>query len=398
MAPQAPSLALTLAQRQVPLAYLTLLPSTAVQLEDIVARAIMDNPMLTRSPGGPCLGCGRHCRSAAFCAACSLERVNDAVITNPADWRTALAAEARLELPADLHGLLARVVDSLDDRGLLPRSGEDSEALTRVLSALRLLGPPGIAARSPADCVRIQVVALAATGDLPPWAGGLTLAELIAALNGDGPDRVSAILPDIVRRVTPYVALPDGGRIPPPPDVSYRRTADGDVMVEVMNTDWFGLALDDAAWTGTDREGRTWLAPYRVEARRLLAAVDARAGLLRRLAVWLGTTQQAFLFNGNGCHRPLTRAEAARALGHHPATIGRIVAGKTARCPDGRLVPLAACFGGRTAALEELSVLAGNHPDASDARLAELLTASGHPTARRTVSKYRTLLGIPARR
>lgn len=398
MAPDAPSLALTLAQRQIPLSYLTLLPITAVQLEGVVARAVTDNPMLTRSPGGPCLGCGRHCPSAAFCAACSLERVNDNVVANRDSWRTELAAEARLELPADLHGVLAHVVGSLNDDGLLPRCGEDSEALASVLSVLRLLGPRGIAARSPADCIRVQIVALAATGHLPPWSGEISLTDLTAALHGDGPDHVSAILPDIVRRVTPYVVLPDGGRTPPPPDVSYRRTPDGHLVVEVMDANWFGVGLDSASWAAAGREGRVWLAPYRAEARRLLAAVGARAGLLHRLAAWLGTTQEGFLLNGNGYHRPLTRADAARALGHNPATVSRVVAGKTARCPDGRLVPLAAFFGGRTAVLEELSALASNHPDASDARLAELLTAAGHPVARRTVSKYRTLLGIPARR
>lgn len=397
MAPDAPSLALTLAQRQVPLSYLSLLPITAIQLENVVARAVTDNPMLTRLPGGPCLGCGRHCASAAFCAACSLERVNDKVVSNPDSWRTELAAEARLELPPQLHRLLDHVVGSLGDDGFLPRDGEDSEALTRVLSALRVVGPRGIAARSTADCILIQIVALAATGDLPRWAGEISLTDLTAALRGDGPEHVIAILPDIVRRVTPYVVLPGDGRTSSPPDVSFRRMANGDLVVDVMDADWFGLDLDSASWAAASREGRVWLAPYRAEARRLLAAVGARAGLLHRLAVWLGTTQEAFLFNGDGCHRPLTRVDAARALGCHPATVGRVVAGKIVRCPDGRVIPLAACFGGRTAVLEMLSALASAHPDASDARLAELLTAAGHPVARRTISKYRTLLGIPAR-
>lgn len=98
-----------------------------------------------------------------------------------------------------------------------------------------------------------------------------------------------------------------------------------------MDAAWYGLALDDAMWAAADAAGRAWLKPFRRDARALIDALGARAGLLRRLAVWLADAQAGFLAEGGVAHRPLTRRAAAQALGHHASSIGRVTAGKVAR-------------------------------------------------------------------
>lgn len=392
---EAPRQSLTLGMQQRPmlLPYLALLPTPAAQLDDVVATAISENPMLVRAPGGPCLTCGRHCPSGVRCAGCGQTRVDESLVQQP-DWRLALETEARLELPTGLHPLLASVVGSLGDDGLFPREGPDPASLARVLEALRTVGPPGIAARSAADCIEVQLRASAASGALPSRVAALTLAELADAVNGDGDPALIALLPDILAVVTPHVVLPAADRVPPPSDVRYFVSPAGSIAVEVMDAAWFGLTLDETMWGDADKAAREWLAPYRHDARQLLDAIGARAGLLRRLAVWLADAQSGFLMHGRAAHVSLTRADAARALGHHPASIGRVVTGKVARCPDGRLVPLSAFFGGRTAILERLGALIGDNPNATDNQLAGLLAADGHVVARRTVAKYRAELGL----
>jgi RNA polymerase sigma-54 factor len=68
-----------------------------------------------------------------------------------------------------------------------------------------------------------------------------------------------------------------------------------------------------------------------------------------------------------------------------------VVCGKVARCPDGRMVPLADFFGsGRSSGQRVMAALAA-HPGAVDREIAELLSRTGDSIARRTVAKYREL-------
>jgi RNA polymerase sigma-54 factor len=85
----------------------------------------------------------------------------------------------------------------------------------------------------------------------------------------------------------------------------------------------------------------------------------------------------------------------AAALGLHPSTVSRCVAGKALRCPNGDVVALADLLGGAVALKARLAELATANRW-SDTRLVQALADSGHRVARRTVAKYRAELGIAA--
>jgi RNA polymerase sigma-54 factor len=65
--------------------------------------------------------------------------------------------------------------------------------------------------------------------------------------------------------------------------------------------------------------------------------------------------------------------------------------------PNGRLMPLSGLFETRLAAQEVLrQLVAAEERPLSDAELAERLSSLGYRVARRTVAKYRDVLGIPS--
>jgi RNA polymerase sigma-54 factor len=382
------------------LSYLALLPAGAVDLEAAIERAVATNPALERTPGRHCTGCGMY-GVGERCSACAMTaRQPDPAA--PVDWRHDLIRDARLELPARLHELVTETVEALDDHGFLRRTppGLDERDLIAVVDALRTVGPPGIAAASPIDCVRVQAERLVSQGEAPPLLLALVTdclesvaegryAEIATAL-GAPQDEVERCVAILRARTRPFVLLAGGSARARPTDVVFEVTAHGTIRAHVADAGALGVrqVVDEPL---TDPESRRWWAPYRDEASRLLAAINARATMLGRVADLLAAEQAGFIQGGNAHHRPLRRHDVARKLGVHPSTVGRTVQDKVARCPDGRLLPLAAFFGRTTSLLEQVSAAMAAHPGATDAELAERLAASGVPLARRTVAKYRAL-------
>lgn len=390
------------------LQFMSLLPMPQQELGDLIEAAIRDNPLLQRSPGAPCAVCGRHCRSG-LCGECRTLRL-PAEATERSDWRADLLTELRAVLPPSLHPGAELVVASLDDHGFLPGDDDLGGAAGNapVLDALREVGPPGIGARSPVECLRLQVAALVDEAVAPAFLLDIVDHHLEAIAVGDlGATATALGIPEsevqqavecLRTRTRPFVVLDDSGPRSPAPDVIFRhKQYDDALLVQVTDVDWFGVEIDEEIWDATGPDGRAWLRPYRREATELLRSVRARSVMLLRVATVLADRQWGFLLEGRGAHRPLTRHEVAAKLSVHPATVGRAVEGKVARCPDGRLVPLCDFFGGQTSLLEALRDLIATHPTATDAELSALLVEDGLRAARRTVSKYRGLLRTSAR-
>jgi RNA polymerase sigma-54 factor len=87
--------------------------------------------------------------------------------------------------------------------------------------------------------------------------------------------------------------------------------------------------------------------------------------------------------------------QLAQALGLHESTISRAVAGKSVALPDGRVVPLAKFFDRSLSVRDRVrSIIEGESRALTDDDIAEALAAQGIQVARRTVAKYRKMLGI----
>ena len=134
-------------------------------------------------------------------------------------------------------------------------------------------GPPGIAAASPVDCVRVQAAALVEDGRasalvcevadhwLPEVAEERYL-EVAGALGVHESEVRAAV--DVLRAdTTPYVALPGGPTRSAPTDVVFTHPdADGPVVAHVADAASAGVGMVPDLLPGSP-DARAWLAPHR---------------------------------------------------------------------------------------------------------------------------------------
>ncbi|MEI6099424.1 MAG: RNA polymerase sigma-54 factor, partial [Alphaproteobacteria bacterium] len=140
-------------------------------------------------------------------------------------------------------------------------------------------------------------------------------------------------------------------------------------------------------------------------ARDVMRMVEGRNTTLLRVGSEVLQRQIAALDEGAGALVPMNMAQIAEALDLHQSTISRVVAGTSVDTPHGTwwLRKLfSRGFGAdqvAAAALRERLVrLVANEPRTaplSDDALAAVLNMDGAAPARRTVAKYRGMLGIP---
>ncbi len=321
------------------------------------------------------------------------------------------------------------IIQNLDEDGLLRVSLEDvaamgpwpMEAVEGALALVQALDPPGVAARSLTECLRIQLRVLGLEGSpadvmvrdhikqlqshqYPEISRQMGLTadevahhlEIIQALsprpgNRYSPKRSDYILPDVfvVKEGEEYkIVLNDVGlprlRISP----TYRRMLDHKDAESEETRAYVKDKLRSALW--------------------LLKSVDQRQRTIYRVAESIVRHQRAFLDHGISHLRPLVLRDVASDIGMHESTVSRVVANKYMHTPRGVYEMRFFFHSGITSTMGEAvsSVTIKDRikkmieeEDASrplsDSRIAEVLGAEGLPLARRTVAKYREELRIP---
>jgi RNA polymerase sigma-54 factor len=417
-----------------------LLVMAAPDLEERVDQELATNPALDRDPAGVCPACGDGA-TACRCAAAARLAERRPAAEGGADLLEQLAYRRTLpeRLLDDLRPSLAAadrpiaeyLAYSLDDRGRLTEPPGDAAAalgvpiarVEAVLALLRRAGPPGIAARDGRECLLLQLdrweeehpperlVRRILEDHLESLAAGRLGA--IAGATGAGAVEVLAAREFIRARLRPYppCEVEDDGVARPGetpgvlPDVRIVETPDrsGGFQVQLLEPLRLGLMVDPlyealAATGSAAPDGAKSHARAHVQhAREFLSRLEQRWRTLRLVVEYLVQRQEAFLRRGPRYLEPLTRAEVAAAIGLHESTVSRAVAGKYAALPSGGVVPISRFFDGSLAFRELLRrLIAAETRPLSDAELARALAARGHTVARRTVAKYRALLGIPA--
>jgi len=347
----------------------------------------------------------------------------------PAAGGPSLAEHLATQLGADVaraedRAIGQALIEAVDEAGYLTlepaeiaeRLRQDPRQVERVLKRLQEFDPPGVFARSLAECLALQ---LADQGGLDgPMQRLLERLDLLAegkrealarhcGVDRDRLDRMIAT----VRRLDPRpgLAFEPSTIQTVTPDLTIARAADGSWEVELNGDSLPRLVLNrDYPATG-GAEARAYLKDQRRAAEWLLAALDRRCTTLRRVASFIVRRQSGFLEHGIGALKPLSRREIARSLDLHESTVSRAIAGKYAATPAG-VVALAAFFGGRldpamgaeghapAAARERLRQMIAGEPAAlplSDQDVALRLCREGIQLSRRTVAKYREMLRIP---
>jgi RNA polymerase sigma-54 factor len=318
------------------------------------------------------------------------------------------------------------LIDSLDQRGYLPTcvfevaneldtSEEEVEAALRVLQEL---DPPGVGARSLAECLTLQVQARKVS-EVP--AGLLEFlqdefpclvqqADARALRTGPTP-RAHAFLAYVRDNLYPYPAdlfhppYPALNQGPPaaPPDAIVACN-EGRLQVSVPMSERLALRVDaayeDLARTISARQRDGDAGEVRrlvAEAKGLIANLAHRHTVIGRVAAAVVRAQEAFVTHGPSALKPLTKKELAQQTGLHESTVCRATRGKSIMLPGGEVVPFDVFFEDALPAKVTLAQVI-HHENAarpfSDLDLVAEMERRGYPIARRTVTKYRTALEI----
>ncbi len=331
---------------------------------------------------------------------------------------------------ADTELALA-LIDALDEQGYLAEPSAaiadglavDAAEVEAVRHRLQRLDPVGTCSIDLADCLGVQLSELAPT--TPALATARALVQHhIARLGRSEPATLATLLAvpvaeidaalRLIRSLNPRPAaqLPAAATEYVRPDARVRRSAAGwtveldlSGLPSLKVNEAYARALSSKSSRGANSDLRGQLS----EARWLIKSLAMRNVTLLRVATAVVERQVEFLEHGPEALRPLLLREIAAKLELHESTVSRVTSGKWLLTPRGMFelrhffsnqVPADA--GGAVSATAARAVIQrlvaaedARHP-LSDEALVQALAGQGIRLARRTVTKYREALAIPA--
>ncbi len=326
--------------------------------------------------------------------------------------------------------IAANILARLDDQGLLTEHPADIavtlrvpvEAVTRVLGLIQRADPPGVATRDLRESLLIQLEVLAEVSAVHPLIKQVLVDEweslskrnyaAIVRHLGATLDDVEEVVRFIRHNLTPYPARAwqVSGRVAdhlarsvfyqPDIAISLNPSPGGPLIVEVFTGLAGVLRVDPVIKAGlaeiAEADKVEW-AEYIERAGLLAKCMQQRGNTMRRIAEIIVVEQMAFVLGSDVDLKPLTRSVLAERLCLHESTVSRAVANKSAALPNGRIVPLSIFFDRSLAVRDAVQSIIRQEPRLapfSDTQIAELLKPQGYTVARRTVAKYRQMLGI----
>ncbi|MFC0210649.1 RNA polymerase factor sigma-54 [Chelativorans intermedius] len=325
--------------------------------------------------------------------------------------------------------LAQELADGLDEAGYLSvdlaeiaeRTGADRPLLDRVLATCQTFDPPGLFARSLAECLALQLKARDRLD--PAMQALLSHLDLLARRDFAGLKRLCGVdEEDLVEMLAEIRALdPKPGTAftrapadPVVPDVFVRRAAEGGWVVE-LNQEALPRVLVNQAYYATvsaraDQAEKAFLSECLQSANWLVRSLDQRARTILKVAGEIVRRQDAFLLHGVRHLRPLKLRDVAEAIGMHESTVSRVAANKYMMTPRGLFelryfftAALAAADGGEAHSAEAVRERIRRLIEAEDAgnvlsddALVAALREDGIEVARRTVAKYREAMNIPS--
>ncbi|MCK9512166.1 MAG: RNA polymerase factor sigma-54 [Pigmentiphaga sp.] len=324
----------------------------------------------------------------------------------------------------DDNGYLAGGVDAWQE--MLPAElAIETGELRTALAWLQSFDPPGIGARSLAECLSLQLRE-PDREHLPELADPEVLdcarricAELLSVLAARDYTRLRRELrcsDDVLRNAQTAIQ-----RLQPRPGAAFAATEAPyvvpDVIVRKIGGRWRAMLNDEAMPRLNinqmyariiQAERGSGLADHLREARWLIRNVQQRCDTIARVAQEIVERQQGFFEHGAIAMRPLVLRDIADAIGMHESTISRVTTQKYMLTPQGTLEfkyffgsHIATQTGGAASStavqtlLRQLIAAEAPRKPLSDAKLADLLAEQGMVVARRTVAKYREAMQIP---
>ncbi len=358
----------------------------------------------------------------------------ESLMEDKADGEAALhdlfLQSAAMKLPAPYQRILKYLIQSLDENGFFTESATDAARALRVppgdvekcIGLLQSMEPAGVGAAGLRDCLRLQLLrteprdttALRIVAEHLEQMARQQYGAIAKALKIPKAQVIQSC--ERIRRLNPKPLNGLGGEVFTQyiiPD--FYVMEDGGQLRCVMN-DYFlpKIKIDPAyyelirskALSPADSE---YIQKNYRQANEIVKFLSYRKSTLQRVVEYILIVQADFFHSGPGHRAAMGNREIAEALSLHESTVSRAVSGKFFECKWG-VFPLKSLFvhsaGGQPQAdaagfdqiLHKLQqLIASESPGAahSDQQLAALLSEDGIRIARRTVAKYRQMLGIP---
>lgn len=435
-----------------------LLQLSTVELNQEIEQALMENPILERddgeSEGAPPVRGGSGDEPPRANDAPAQEPTSDELMADyGTPWRGSddedsdrtfatqdtptlrdhLNEQLSLtNLDARDRAMVGLLIDLLDEDGyltlgleetaaLLPPEVEcDIDELAIALRHLQNFEPVGVGARSPGECLALQIRAKGRTDPISRLA--LCIAEQhLALLGARDYARLRALTGASDEDLRAAQRLIQG--LNPRPGAVYAkieaRYIVPDVFVRKVRNVWRASLNAEAmprlrinrlyAQLASGRSnGGSALASKLQEARWLIKNVRQRFDTILRVSQAIVDRQRHFFEHGEVAMRPMVLREIAEMLGLHESTISRVTTQKYLATPRGTF-ELKYFFGSSVATdtggaasstairalIRQLVTAEDRHAPLSDAHISQILGQQGIVVARRTIAKYREFLQIP---
>jgi RNA polymerase sigma-54 factor len=332
------------------------------------------------------------------------------------------------------RALVAMLIDVLDDDGYLTQPLEeiaalfsaeaevDLEELGIALRHLQNMEPAGVGARTPGECLVLQLRADAALRARPACALAIEIADkhlqLLASRDYARLRSLTGAQEDELRAAQKLIQS-----LNPRPGAAFARVETRymipDVIVRKVKSVWRASLNPEAMprlrinrlyadLAGRARNGANALASQLQEARWMIKNVQQRFDTILRVSQAIVDRQRHFFEHGEVAMRPMVLREIADTLGLHESTISRVTTQKFMATPRGTY-ELKYFFGSHVATdtggaasstairalIKQLVAAEDARSPLSDARIAQVLGQQGIVVARRTIAKYRESLQIP---
>jgi len=331
------------------------------------------------------------------------------------------------------RAIATAIIDAIEESGYLTQSTEDIlqamansdvelDEVAAVLKRIQHFDPVGVAARTPSECLAIQLKHL--DEDTPWRIEAILLVEQFMTLLASRDYRTLARkaklkehqLGEAIRLIQTLNPHPGSTILKEKdeyviPDVSVKKVK-GRWVVE-LNPDCMPKIRVNAQYaalskSSTNTGDSQFIRGHLQEAKWFIKSLESRNDTLLKVSNCIVMQQRGFFEYGEEAMKPLVLNDVAEAVEMHESTISRVTTQKYMHTPRG-IFELKYFFsshvstenGGECsstairAIIKKLVAAENTKKPLSDSKIVDLLAEQGIKVARRTIAKYRDALSIP---
>ena len=335
-----------------------------------------------------------------------------------------------VSIDEDETRIAEEIIGNINDDGYLVASLEEignmggwpKAKVKKVLPVIQQFDPIGVAARTPQECLLLQLEHL---GIEDTYSGTIVRNHLHLLQTRQLPELATCLgltVPEVKQHIE-IIRLLDpkpGQRHNPPqsqyviPDI-YIKKSENEYVAELnddglpqLRISRFYRRMLEKNTTNSD-ETRSYVREKFRSALWLIKSIDQRQKTIYKVATSIIKFETEFLDNGIDFLQPLVLRDVANDIGMHESTVSRVVNDKYMHTPQGvfemrfffhRAIDSSHGEGISSVRVKQRirSIVESENPmkPLSDSRIGRILEDDGLTLARRTIAKYRDELRIPA--